>query len=128
MKITKTTVRHEVLDPCLLGRPVHRLPVFAAQLREDLTQAMRLNVNRRYWGSFQVEEVGFSRLDGTEPRTRWLNFAAPAGTIAFSLERKVLLRVLNFRYGRGPRTGDAVALVDENVRVTATEERLAVAL
>ncbi|MGO4377370.1 FliM/FliN family flagellar motor switch protein [Pseudoduganella sp. RAF53_2] len=129
MTITKTTVRHEVLDPSLLGRPVHRLPVFAAQLREDLTQAMRLNVNRRYWGSFQVEEVGFSRLDGTEPRTRWLNFAAPAGTIAFSLERKVLLRVLNFRYGRSAKTADnAVAVVDENTRVTATEERLAVAL
>jgi flagellar motor switch protein FliM len=128
MTITKTTVRHEVLDPSLLGRPVHRLPVFAAQLRDDLAQAMRLNVNRRYWGSFQVDEVAFSRLDGSEARTRWLNFAAPAGNIAFSLERKVLLRVLNLRYGRGPRTGDAVALVDENVRVTATEERLAVAL
>lgn len=128
MTITKTTVRHEVLDPSLLGRPVHRLPVFAAQLRDDLAQAMRLNVNRRYWGGFQVDEVAFSRLDGSEARTRWLNFAAPAGNIAFSLERKVLLRVLNLRYGRGPRTGDAVALVDENVRVTATEERLAVAL
>lgn len=129
MKITKTTVRHEVLDPSLLGRPVHRLPVFAAQLRDDLAQAMRLNVNRRYWGSFQVEEVAFSRLDGNEPRTRWLNFAAPAGHIAFSLERKVLLRVLNFRYGRNAKTGEnAAAPAEENVRVTATEERLAVAL
>ena len=129
MKITKTTVRHEVLDPSLLGRPVHRLPVFAAQLRDDLAQAMRLNVNRRYWGSFQVEEVAFSRLDGTEARTRWLNFAAPAGNIAFSLERKVLLRVLNFRYGRSARAGeDAAPAEEENVRVTATEERLAVAL
>ncbi|WP_395399045.1 FliM/FliN family flagellar motor switch protein [Pseudoduganella sp. UC29_106] len=129
MTITKTTVRHEVLDPSLLGRPVHRLPVFAAQLRDDLTQAMRLNVNRRYWGSFQVDEVEFGRLDGSEARTRWLNFAAPAGNIAFSLERKVLLRVLNFRYGRSARAGDnAVAVVDENARVTATEERLSVAL
>jgi flagellar motor switch protein FliM len=128
MKITNTTVRHEVLDPSLLGRPVHRLPVFAAQLRDDLAQAMRLNVNRRYWGSFQVEEVAFSRLDGTETRTRWLNFAAPAGNIAFSLERKVLLRVLNFRYGRNGKPGEATPVDEENVRVTATEERLAVAL
>jgi len=129
MTITKTTVRHEVLDPSLLGRPVHRLPVFAAQLREDLAQAMRLNVNRRYWGNFQVDEVGFSRLDGAEARTRWLNFAAPAGTIAFSLERKVLLSVLNFRYGRNNKSSEtAVAPADENVRVTATEERLAVSL
>jgi flagellar motor switch protein FliM len=120
----------------LLGRPVHRLPVFAAQLREDLAQAMRLNVHRRYWGTFQVDDVAFSRLDGSEARQRWLGFAAPAGQIAFALERKVLLSVLNFRYGRAtrpvsagnvPAVADAVA-DEQAVRVTATEERLAVVL
>ena len=124
---TKPTVQYQVLDPCLLGRPVHLLHIFAAQLRDDLAQAMRLNMNRRYWGGFQVEEVAFSRLEGNEPRTRWLSFAAPAGGIAFSLERKVLLSVLNFRYGRNK--SDTASAVDENqVRVTATEERLAVVL
>jgi flagellar motor switch protein FliM len=124
---TKPTVQYQVLDPCLLGRPVHLLHIFAAQLRDDLAQAMRLNMNRRYWGGFQVEQVEFSRLEGNEPRTRWLSFAAPAGAIAFSLERKVLLSVLNFRYGRNK--SDSAAAVDEaTVRVTATEERLAVVL
>lgn len=123
----KQTAPYQVLDPCLLGRPVHLLHIFAAQLRDDLAQAMRLNMNRRYWGAFQVEDVAFSRLEGHEPRTRWLSFAAPAGSIAFSLERKVLLSVLNFRYGRNKN--DAAAPVDEStVRVTATEERLAVVL
>jgi flagellar motor switch protein FliM len=118
---------HQVLDPSLLGRPVHLLHLFAAQLREDLAQAMRLNVNRRYWGGFQVEDVAFSRLEGTEPRTRWLSFAAPAGQIAFSIERKVLLSVLNYRYGR--KADGAAAPIDEDkIKVTATEERLAVAL
>lgn len=125
MNLVKKNAQHQVLDPCLLGRPVHRLPVFAAQLKEDLAQAMRLNLNRRYWGSFQVDSVEFSRLDGTEPRARWLNFAAPAGDIAFSLERKVLLAVLNFRYGRAKSDG---ALDDTAVKVTATEDRLAVVL
>lgn len=135
MNTTQSTVHYEVLDPCLLGRPVHRLPVFAAQLREDLVQAMRLNVHRRYWGSFQVDDVAFSRLDGSEARQRWLGFAAPAGQIAFALERKVLLSVLNFRYGRSsrPAAGSGTALADpaldeQAVRVTATEERLAVVL
>ena len=124
---SKPTVQYKVLDPSLLGRPVHLLHIFAAQLRDDLAQAMRLNMNRRYWGGFQVEAVEFSRLEGNEPRTRWLSFAAPAGNIAFSLERKVLLSVLNFRYGRNK--SDAVGAVDEaSVRVTATEERLAVVL
>ncbi|WP_220461588.1 FliM/FliN family flagellar motor switch protein [Rugamonas apoptosis] len=123
----KQTAPYQVLDPCLLGRPVHLLHIFAAQLRDDLAQAMRLNMNRRYWGAFQVEDVAFSRLEGHEARTRWLSFAAPAGNIAFSLERKVLLSVLNFRYGRNK--SEASAPIDESaVRVTATEERLAVVL
>ena len=127
MTTIKQSAPHQVLDPCLLGRPVHLLHIFAAQLREDLTQSMRLNMNRRYWGGFQVEEVEFSRLEGNEPVLRWLNFSAPAGNIAFALERKVLLAVLNFRYGRNK--SDAAAAVDEStVRVTATEERLAVVL
>jgi len=131
MTTTKQT-QHQVLDPSLLGRPVHLLHIFAAQLREDLAQSMRLNMNRRYWGGFQVDEVGFSRLEGNEVRSRWLSFAAPAGQIAFSMERKVLLSVLNYRYGSGAKSdvkADTSAAVDESsVRVTATEERLAVVL
>ncbi|USX23401.1 FliM/FliN family flagellar motor C-terminal domain-containing protein [Oxalobacteraceae bacterium OTU3REALA1] len=128
MTTTKQTAHHQVLDPCLLGRPVHLLHIFAAQLRDDLTQAMRLNMNRRYWGAFRVDDVQFTRFDG-EQRGRWLSFAAPAGHISFSLERKVLLSVLNFRYGSSGKSDNSAATVDENtVRVTATEERLAVVL
>ena len=128
MTTTKPTAHHQVLDPCLLGRPVHLLHIFAAQLRDDLTQAMRLNMNRRYWGGFRVDDVQFTRFDG-EQRGRWLSFAAPAGHIAFSLERKVLLSVLNYRYGSSGKSDNSQAAVDENtVRVTATEERLAVVL
>ncbi|MCU6497216.1 FliM/FliN family flagellar motor C-terminal domain-containing protein [Rugamonas sp. A1-17] len=126
MTTTKQTAPPQVLDPCLLGRPVHLLHIFAAQLRDDLSQSMRLNMNRRYWGGFQVDDVAFSRLEGDEIRSRWLSFAAPAGHIAFSLERKVLLSVLNYRYGSGK--ADAAALDENAVRVTATEERLAVVL
>lgn len=151
MTTTKQT-QHQVLDPCLLGRPVHLLHIFAAQLRDDLAQSMRLNMNRRYWGGFQVDEVAFSRLEGNDIRSRWLSFAAPAGQIAFAMERKVLLSVLNYRYGGAAKAKpeakpepvpdasapanakaepkvDTAAAVDENtVRVTATEERLAVVL
>jgi len=128
MTTTKQTAHHQVLDPCLLGRPVHLLHIFAAQLRDDLTQAMRLNMNRRYWGAFRVDDVQFTRFDG-EQRGRWLSFAAPAGHISFSLERKVLLSVLNFRYGSSGKSDNSAAAVDEDsVRVTATEERLAVVL
>lgn len=119
---------HQVLDPCLLGRPVHLLPQFAARLGDDLAAAMRLPAARRYWDGFQLESVEFVRA--AEPGAgagRWLNFACGPGTIAFSLERKVLLGVLNSRYGR---RGAAPAAEPDpaTVRVTATEERLAVVL
>ena len=127
MTMTKQT-QHQVLDPCLLGRPVHLLHIFAAQLRDDLTQSMRLNMNRRYWGGFQVDDVAFSRLEDNDIRSRWLSFAAPAGQIGFSLERKVLLSVLNFRYGSAKASDTAVAVDESAVKVTATEERLAVVL
>jgi flagellar motor switch protein FliM len=124
--MTDTQTQYQVLDPCLLGRPVHRLPQFAAQLREDLMQAMRLPMHRRYWAAFQVGEVAFSRLQGREESLRWLHFSAPGGSIAFAMERKVLLAVLNYRYGRGK---GSLAVADESqIKVTATEERLAVAL
>jgi flagellar motor switch protein FliM len=130
--MTKQPAQHQVLDPSLLGRPVHLLPIFAAQLRDDLTQSMRLNMHRRYWGGFQVDDVQFSRIDGSNtPNSRWLSFAAPAGQIAFALERKVLLSVLNYRYGNGAtaaKSDTAVEVDESTVRVTATEERLAVVL
>jgi flagellar motor switch protein FliM len=124
--MTKTQTQHLVLDPCLLGRPVHRLHLFAAQLREDLAQAMRLQLNRRYWGSFKVDDVAFSRLQGREDALRWLHFSAPGGSIGCAFERKALLAVLNYRYGRGQ---GSLAVTDESqIKVTNTEERLAVVL
>lgn len=125
MTTAPQTPRYHTLDCSLLGRPVHLLPVFAAQLRDDLEHSLRLPVNRRYWGAFQVEEAGFSLADGSEPKMRWLRTAAAAGEIGFALERSLLLDVLNCRYGRS----EAVVAEDlQAVPVTATEERLAVTL
>lgn len=126
---TEQTAQHQVLDPCLLGRPVHLLHLFAAQLREDLSGALRLPMSRRYWGAFQIDAVGFSRVEpGVGAGQRWLGFAVPGGAgIGFALERGVLLSVLNYRYGRSG--ANPVAAPDPaTVRVTATEERLAVVL
>ena len=106
---------------------MHLLHVFAAQLRDDLALAMRLPMSRRYWGGYQVDAVAFSRVGAEEPQGRWLSFAAAPGHIGFSLERQVLLSVLNYRYGRSG--AKPVAAPDpDTVRVTATEERLAVVL
>jgi flagellar motor switch protein FliM len=126
MTTLTTTAPHQVLDPSLLGRPVHRLPQFAAQLRDDLAAALRQPASRRYWGGTEVEHVGFSQLGGNEPRMRWQYFAAGAGVIGFAIDRPVLLAALDQRYGAGKAGNPAVDA--GQVRVTATEERLGVAI
>lgn len=128
MITTKTdqTLRHQVLDSCLLGRPVHLLHVFGAQLRDDLASGLRLPMSRRYWGNFQIDDVNLSRVDNEDNSNRWLSFASPAGQAGFSLDRKILLHVLNYRYGRAGTK--SVAADPATVRVTATEERLSVVL
>jgi flagellar motor switch protein FliM len=126
MNTLTTTAPHQVLDPALLGRPVHKLPQFAAQLRDDLVAALRQPASRRYWSGSEVEHVGFSQLTGSEPRTRWQYFAAGAGVIGITIERPLLLAVLDQRYGAGKTAAPAVD--ESKIRVTATEERLGVAL
>lgn len=128
MITTKTdqTLRHQVLDSCLLGRPVHLLHVFGAQLRDDLASGLRLPMSRRYWGNFQIDDVNLSRVDNEDNSNRWLAFASPAGQAGFSLDRQILLHVLNYRYGRAGTK--SVAADPATVRVTATEERLSVVL
>ncbi|HEY0488499.1 MAG TPA: hypothetical protein VGD30_03215 [Telluria sp.] len=118
---------HQVLDPCLLGRPVHLLPQFAAQLTDDLAVAMRVPGARRYWEAFELLSVEFVRAPEPGLAGRWLGFACGPGALAFSIGRGDLLSILNYRYGR---RGQAPAPAPDpaTVKVTATEERLAVVL
>ncbi|RSZ55666.1 hypothetical protein HF313_08710 [Massilia atriviolacea] len=117
----------QVLDPRLLGRPVHLLPQFAAQFAEDVAGALRQPALRRYWDGFQLEAAGFVGAPDPGRSGRWLAFEGSAGNVAFALERSLLLSVLNQRYGRRG-AAPAPAVDPATVRVTATEERLAVVL
>lgn len=149
--ITKTdqgTPCH-VIDAALLGRPVHLLHLFAERLRDDLVAVMRLPACRRYWGAHLAGAAAFSRAGAEAGQQRWLAFDANANTIGFAIERKLLLSVLNHRYGRkhaapvvaavaadgadgapapAPAAAPAVAPDPLAVPVTATEERLALLL
>jgi flagellar motor switch protein FliM len=127
MTALSTTAPHQVLDPTLLGRPVHLLPTFAAQLRDDLAQALRLPGSRRSWGLLQVDGAAFVRAAAATPGERWLRCAASAGVLGFRLERRLLLVLLNHRYGQ-KTTVAAQETTTAPPRVTATEERLALAL
>jgi flagellar motor switch protein FliM len=115
---------YPVLDPTLLGRPVHLLPQFAARLGEALGAAMRLPARRRYWDAFDLESVEFTRTPEA-PGLRWLAVACGHGSATVAFERPLLLSLLDWRYARSatPASGR-----DLSERVTATEERLSLLL
>jgi flagellar motor switch protein FliM len=119
-----TTLQHQVLDPCLLGRPVHLLPQFAARLQEDLDTAMQGSA-RRYWAGWRLETVEFGRVP-QEHSLRWMAVLGALGTVAVTLERGLLLTLLERRYGG--RSAGATQRDPQTERVTATEERLGVVL
>jgi flagellar motor switch protein FliM len=125
--VTQTDTRnYQVLDPALLGRPVHLLPQFAARLADELAVAMHSAGWRRSWAAFRLDAVEFCRAPDPA-NLRWLGATGPAGTVGVAFERRLLLGLLNGRYGR--RGAPLVPQHDLGAeRVTATEERLALAL
>jgi flagellar motor switch protein FliM len=115
----------QVLDPCLLGRPVHLLPTFAARLSEALGSAMASPAGRRYWGAFRLASLAFERAP-EQAGLRWLGVSGPYGLAAVAFERTLLLGLLHGRYARNsPAQGQRDPATE---RVTATEERLAATL
>jgi len=119
-----TAQQHQVLDPCLLGRPVHLLPQFAARLEDDLDTAMQGSA-RRYWAGWRLESVEFGRVP-QENSVRWMAVLGALGTVAVAFERGLLLTLLERRYGG--RSAGATPRDPQTERVTATEERLGVVL
>lgn len=129
---SRATPEARTLDPRTLGRPVHLLHNFVAPLREDLAEVFRTSLNRRYRASFQLGEVGISRLETVPERCRWLSYTNELGRIGVAMERQVLLCVLDYRYGSRetppPDTAAAEGAAPAAPRETATEERLAAML
>jgi len=122
----------QVLDPCLLGRPVHLLPAFAARLAEALGSAIASPAGRRYWGAFRLESLAFERAPD-DRSLRWLGVTGAYGQAGVAFERGLLLCLLEGRYARrggAPAPGANAALQRDPglERVTATEERLAATL
>jgi flagellar motor switch protein FliM len=119
-----TSSQHQVLDPALLGRPVHLLPQFAARLQDGLEAAMQGSA-RRYWGGWRLESVEFGRVP-QQDNLRWMAALGALGTVSVAFERGLLLTLLERRYGG--RGAAATPRDPEAQRVTATEERLIVVL
>lgn len=119
---------HQVLDPCLLGRPVHLLPAFAAGLAEAIGSEMASPAGRRHWGAYRLEQLSFERAP-EQPGLRWLGVSGHYGVASVAFERNLLLGLLEGRYARRQPTLSAASQQSPVLeRVTATEERLAATL
>jgi flagellar motor switch protein FliM len=119
-----TAQQHQVLDPSLLGRPVHLLPQFATRFQEELEATMQGSA-RRYWAGWRLEHLEFGRVP-QDHGLRWMVVLGAPGTVAVTFERGLLLTLLERRYGG--RSAGATQRDPQTVRVTATEERLSVVL
>jgi flagellar motor switch protein FliM len=117
---------YQVLDPSLLGRPVHLLPKFARRFADTLATAMSGPGGRRYWGAYRLVNLSFERAPD-EDSLRWLAVTGPLGTAAVAFERSLLLGLLEGRYGR-KNAAPSAPRDPATERVTATEERLAATL
>jgi flagellar motor switch protein FliM len=123
----KSAADYQVLDPSLLGRPVHLLPKFARRFADALGSAMGGPGGRRYWGAWRLAHLAFERAP-EEDGLRWLAVGGPLGTAAVAFERSLLLGLLEGRYGRKKAPSAGAPRDPALERVTATEERLAATL
>lgn len=114
--------RPVVLDPRLLGRPIHLLSSFASRLREDLTLALRSSHNRRYWSTFEIGDVSLAQREPQVAQERWIGYTDHGAQLGFAIERQAVLKILDQRYGRR----DEPATIP--TRITATEDRLTIRL
>jgi flagellar motor switch protein FliM len=106
---------------------MHLLGSFTSHFRAALAETFRTGLNRRHGASFQVEAVEIGRPPEAMARGRWYGCTTPFGRVAFAMDRPVLLAVLDYRYGAPVRSAADVPAPDD-VRETATEERLAATL
>ncbi|MDN3921576.1 FliM/FliN family flagellar motor switch protein [Roseateles violae] len=108
---------YEPLDPRSLGRPVHLLRDFAAQLGELLNDLFRQQLNRRYRAAYELDPPVIEPFGSAMPAGAWLSAQTAQGRVSCLLERGLVLSVMGYRYGTQEHAGDAAP-------ETTTEERL----
>jgi flagellar motor switch protein FliM len=111
---------HQALDPRTLGRPIHLLSAFAKRFGGELSDFLRVGLNRRYGTQFELNDVQMVCMHEPQQGLRWRVYGSSTGLIGLSLERSLVLRVLHCRYGL--RDSPETNLAGEPV--TTTEERL----
>ncbi|MCP1293081.1 MULTISPECIES: FliM/FliN family flagellar motor C-terminal domain-containing protein [unclassified Chromobacterium] len=108
------------LDLRTLGRPFHLLPVFGKALQEELADFLQQELNRRYHARFHIRALEQAQPAADE--RRWLWHALDGCQLGSHIERPLLLRLLDYRFGAPTAQPDADAAAPAE---TETERRLA---
>lgn len=108
------------LDPCTLGRPFHRLDQWLPQWSQQLGQHLDFYFNRRYQSAFQLAGVQLADSRQVSRELGWCHYRNEVGAVAVRCERRVLLAMLQYRYGANPQHVEHASATE-----TATERRFA---
>jgi len=104
-----------------LGRPFHLLPVYLRTLQQALADFVQRELNARYRARFALHQLAAGDAPQDEPRRTWHRWGG--GAFAVHIERRLLLQILDYRYG-GNGNGSSAGASDDS-RETETEHRLA---
>ncbi|AJC21213.1 hypothetical protein RO07_13295 [Pandoraea pulmonicola] len=83
----------------MLGRPTHLLGTFGEALKQHLGQQFIMRLSRRAGASLRVTTVTFSTHSPQMRAWPWRHQSLGAGRIGVHMERALLLKLLEVRYG-----------------------------
>jgi flagellar motor switch protein FliM len=100
---------------------------FSAIVQEQLARFFEARLNPRYGTSFELGAVDFSTRDGSLPIAELPGGAPATAGLAVALDRAVLLRILECRYGRhgGEHPAQPNGGNPAKLSATASERRIA---
>lgn len=102
-----------------LGRPYHKIPKIFNDMHDSLDAKFNTYFLKKYRVNVALKTMSFE-MDAWQKQTKVLS--SDIGNLAFDIDRKLLLSILNDYYGLNKDRQESISL--KNAPVTKTEERL----
>lgn len=102
-----------------LGRPYHKIPKIFNDMHDSLDARLNTYFLKKYRVNVVLKTMSFE-MDAWQKQTKILS--SDIGSLAFDIERKLLLSVLHDYYGLNKERQDSISAQD--TPITKTEERL----
>lgn len=102
-----------------LGRPYHKIPKVFNDMHDSLDAKLNTYFLKKYRVNVALKTMSFE-MDAWKKQTKILS--SDIGSLAFDIDRKLLLSVLHDYYGLNKERQDSI--LSQDAPVTKTEERL----